>query len=173
MKHTRHPETAGPRTQVMVLKEGDPAPDFEGTTHEGGRFRLGECRGRWVVLYFYPRDHTPGCTREACGFRDAHAALAARGAVVVGVSRDSAASHARFVQKLRLPFVLVADPDETILRAYGARGRKRFMGREVEGPLRITFLIDPQGRIRKIWRQVRPDGHAEEVLRELATLQGG
>ncbi|NGO37844.1 thioredoxin-dependent thiol peroxidase [Limisphaera ngatamarikiensis] len=154
------------------LREGDTAPDFEGLTQTGQRFRLRDCRGRWVVLYFYPRDHTPGCTREACEFRDWHGALDRSGAVVVGVSTDTVASHARFADKYRLPFVLVADSDGTICRMYGVRGQKRFLGRSFEGTLRTTFLIDPEGRIRRVWRRVRPAGHAEAVLKALEELRG-
>lgn len=160
-------------SDAKELQEGDLAPDFEAQTHAGTPFRLREQRGRWVVLYFYPRDHTPGCTREACGFRDRHDALEQLGAVVAGVSTDSVASHARFVQKQRLPFVLVSDPEAVVCRRYGVRAPRRFMGRTREGTLRTTFLIDPEGRIRRIWRQVRPDGHADEVLATLRRLQSG
>jgi len=160
-------------SDVTELQEGDLAPDFEALTHTGTPFRLREQRGRWVVVYFYPRDHTPGCTREACGFRDRYDALQRLGAVVVGVSTDSAASHARFAERQRLPFVLVSDPEGVVCRRYGARGLKRFMGRTHEGTLRVTFVIDPEGRIRRIWRRVRPDGHADEVLATLRELQSG
>lgn len=153
------------------LQEDAPAPDFEALTQDGRPFRLRDCRGRWVVLYFYPRDHTPGCTREACEFRDAHAQFQNQGAVVIGVSTDTVASHARFAERQRLPFMLLADPERSVVRQYGVWGQKRFMGRTVQGTLRTTFLIDPEGRIRRIWHRVRPAGHAAEVLEALRELQ--
>ncbi|MCS7089520.1 MAG: thioredoxin-dependent thiol peroxidase [Verrucomicrobiota bacterium] len=152
-------------------QEGDRAPDFEGVCHDGRVIRLCDFRGQWVVLYFYPRDHTPGCTLEACSFRDTYDAFTAHNTTVVGVSSDSTSSHARFVEKLRLPFYLVSDPKGNIVRAYGALGTKRFMGRLFQGTRRMTFLIDPDGYIRRIWHKVRPLGHAQEVLAELSALQ--
>ncbi|MCX7868141.1 thioredoxin-dependent thiol peroxidase [Limisphaera sp. VF-2] len=159
------------KPQTPRLPEGAPAPEFEALAQDGRPFRLRDFRGRWVVLYFYPRDHTPGCTREACEFRDAHAQFQKLGAVVIGVSTDTVASHARFAERQRLPFLLLADPDRSLVQQYGVWGRKRFMGRTIEGTLRTTFLIDPEGRIRRIWHGVRPAGHAAEVLEALRQLQ--
>jgi len=161
------------KQEPVDLQEGAEAPVFEAPNSEGRLFRLQDCRGRWVVLYFYPRDHTPGCTREACEFRDSYAAFQQEEAVVVGVSTDSVESHARFAARQQLPFVLVADPDRAVVRQYGVWGPKRFMGRLLEGTIRSTFLIDPHGRIRRIWRHVRPAGHAAEVLKELRRLRTG
>ena len=122
---------------------------------------------RSVILYFYPKDDTPGCTKEACAFRDAFADFTARGAVVLGVSADPVKSHDKFVQKFKLPFLLLADEDKRIVDAYGVWGEKTFMGRRYQGIHRVTFLIGGDGRIRKIWPKVKPDEHAAEVLAAL------
>ncbi len=146
------------------LREGDPAPSFALRDQHGNLVRSDELRGRWVVLYFYPKDDTPGCTKEACSFRDHWSELQSEGAVVLGVSGDDERSHARFAAKYELPFPLLVDAGLSTARAYGAYGVKRRFGREYEGVLRQTFVIDPDGRIAKIWRNVKPEGHAEEVL---------
>jgi peroxiredoxin Q/BCP len=146
------------------LKEGDPAPGFELESDNAGTIRLEELRGKYVVLYFYPRDDTPGCTAEACSFRDANSEIEAQGAVVLGVSTDSLRSHEKFRQKHRLPFPLLSDPDHRLAEACGVYGPKKFMGREFLGVQRATFVIGPDGRLAKIWPEVRPAGHAEEVL---------
>lgn len=151
----------------LRLKEGDPAPAFTALTHGGGQVSLADLQGRFVVLFFYPKDLTPGCTVEACAFRDEFAAFMARGAVVLGVSVDSVKSHDRFVEKHQLPFTLVSDEDRKIVQAYGVWGEKRFMGRKFMGTNRVTFLIGPDGRIRKIWPKVTPKTHAAEVLAAL------
>ena len=151
----------------LKLKEGDLAPDFAARTNGGGNVTLSDLRGRNVILYFYPRDNTPGCTREACGLRDDYAEFERRGAVVLGVSTDSTASHEKFATKYRLPFRLLADEDRRIVEAYGVWGEKSFLGRKYLGTHRVTFLIGPDGRIRKIWRKVKPAGHAAEVLAAL------
>ncbi len=151
----------------LSLKEGDPAPAFSAATSGGGRVSLAELKGKNVILYFYPKDDTPGCTKEACGFRDHFAAFAKHGAVVLGVSTDSAKSHDKFVEKFKLPFTLLADEDKAIVGAYGVWGEKSFMGRKYQGTHRVTFLIGPDGRIKKIWPQVKPDEHAAEVLAAL------
>jgi peroxiredoxin Q/BCP len=148
----------------LKLKEGDPAPHFTTTTYTGERVSLADLKGRHVVLYFYPRDNTPGCTREACGFRDHHSSFGMLKAVVLGVSVDSAKSHERFANRYALPFPLMMDEDHKIVRAYGVWGRKKFMGRTYDGTHRVTFLIGPDGRIRRIWTEVKPDAHAAEVL---------
>jgi thioredoxin-dependent peroxiredoxin len=149
------------------LQAGDQAPEFDLATAKG-RVSLRELRGKRVVLYFYPKDDTPGCTKEACGFRDSTARFADAGAVVIGVSPDSAASHDRFAEKYGLPFLLASDPDHATADAYGAWGQKKFMGRSYEGVLRSTFVIDGDGKILKVFPDVKPDGHAEEVLTALA-----
>ena len=151
----------------LKLKEGDVAPVFSAATNGGGKTALADFKGRHVVLYFYPRDDTSGCTKEACAFRDQFAEFKKRGAVVLGVSADPVKSHDKFAVKYKLPFTLLADEDNRIGRAYGAWGEKSFMGRKYLGMHRVTFLIGPDGRIRKIWPKVKPDGHAEEVLAAL------
>lgn len=123
-----------------------------------------------MVLYFYPKDDTPGCTKEACGFRDRMGDLQALGAVVLGVSADDVASHKRFAEKYGLNFPLLADPKRQAILAYGAWGKKNLYGKEYEGVLRQTFLIDPEGRIAKVWRKVSPEGHAEKVAEALKAL---
>ena len=125
-----------------------------------------------MVLYFYPKDDTPGCTKEACGFRDRMGDLQALGAVVLGVSADDVASHKRFAEKYGLNFPLLADPERQAILAYGAWGKKNLYGKEYEGVLRQTFLIDPEGRIAKAWRKVSPEGHAEEVAEALRQARG-
>jgi peroxiredoxin Q/BCP len=151
----------------LALQEGDPAPDFTVSTNAGGKVSLTNFRGQNVILYFYPKDDTPGCTKEACAFRDRFADFKAKGAVVLGVSPDSVKSHDKFVAKYQLPFTLVADEDKEIVKAYGVWGQKSFMGRKYLGTHRVTFLIGGDGRIKKIWTQVKPGEHAQEVLAEL------
>lgn len=148
----------------LRLREGDPAPDFSAAVSGGGTASLDEFRGKHLVLYFYPRDDTPGCTKEACGFRDAFADFERAGAVVLGVSVDSVRKHDKFARKFKLPFRLLADEDKSIVQAYGVWGKKKFMGREYLGTHRVTFLIDPNGRISRIWPAVKPEEHAAEVL---------
>ena len=151
----------------LKLKEGDAAPAFTALANGGQTVALADFRRRPVILYFYPKDDTPGCTKEACAFRDAFADFTARGAVVLGVSADPVKSHDKFVQKFKLPFLLLADEDKRIVDAYGVWGEKTFMGRRYQGILRVTFLIGGDGRIRKIWPKVKPDEHAAEVLAAL------
>ena len=151
----------------LSLKEGDRAPAFTVNTNGGGKISLADFKGRHVILYFYPKDDTPGCTKEACGFRDQFAAFEKRGAVVLGVSIDSPKAHDKFVDKFKLPFTLVSDEDKKIVQAYGVWGEKTFMGRKYLGTHRVTFLIGPDGTIKKIWPQVKPDEHVEEVLAAL------
>jgi peroxiredoxin Q/BCP len=152
----------------IKLKEGDHAPNFKARTQSDGQVSLSDFKGKPVVLYFYPRDDTPGCTKEACGFRDEFAPIKKRGAVVIGVSTDSTRSHAKFAAKYKLPFLLVADEDKEIARAYGVWGPKKFMGMKFIGMHRVTFLIGPDGRIKKIWPKVKPAEHAAEVLAALS-----
>lgn len=151
----------------LKLREGDLAPEFTASTSGGGKVSLSDFKGRNVILYFYPRDNTPGCTIEACAFRDEFAAFKKKGAVVLGVSTDSAKSHEKFAGKFKLPFTLVADEDKKIVQAYGAWGQKSFLGRKYEGTYRVTFLIGPDGRIKKVWPAVKPAEHAKEVLAAL------
>ncbi|MCS6797968.1 MAG: peroxiredoxin [Myxococcota bacterium] len=155
-----------------MLQVGDPAPPFELESTSGGKLSLDSFRGKTLVLYFYPRDFTSGCTREAEAFRDARNKLAARGAVVVGVSRDSIASHCKFRDKLGLDFPLLSDPDGRVTRAYGAWGTKTMYGKKTEGVVRSTFVIGPDGRIRKIFRNVKVDGHVDDVLAALSPSKG-
>ncbi len=151
----------------LKLQAGDPAPDFSATTNGGGKVSLADFKGKPVILYFYPRDDTPGCTKEACAFRDHFAAFKKRGAVVLGVSVDPVKAHDKFVAKFKLPFPLLADEDKKIVNDYGVWGQKVFMGRKYEGIHRVTFLIGPDGTIKKIWPQVKPEEHAAEVLAAL------
>jgi len=152
----------------LTLKAGDVAPEFSAATNGGWKVSLADFKGKPVILYFYPRDDTPGCTKEACAFRDQFAEFKKRGAVVLGVSTDPVKSHDKFVEKFKLPFTLLADEDKRIVTAYGVWGEKSFMGRKYLGTHRVTFLIGADGRIKKIWPQVKPDEHAAEVLAELS-----
>jgi peroxiredoxin Q/BCP len=133
-------------------------------TNGGGKVSLEDFKGQNVILYFYPKDDTSGCTKEACAFRDHYSEFRKKGAVVLGVSTDSGKSHDKFVEKYKLPFTLLADEEKKIVEAYGVWAQKSFMGRKYMGTLRVTFLIGPDGRIKKIWPQVKPAEHAEEVL---------
>ncbi|HEY9509892.1 MAG TPA: thioredoxin-dependent thiol peroxidase [Verrucomicrobiae bacterium] len=151
----------------LKLQEGDPAPAFTATTSGGGKLSLADFKGKNVVLYFYPKDDTPGCTKEACSFRDHFAELKKKGAIVLGVSPDSVKSHDKFVEKFKLPFTLLADEDKKIVEAYGVWGEKSFMGRKYRGTYRVTFLIGPDGTIKKIWPKVKPEEHVAEVLAAL------
>ena len=146
------------------LKEGDKAPDFAVPDASGNIVRLKDLRGKKIVLYFYPKDDTPGCTKEACAFRDAYAKFKRRGIEVLGVSLDSEASHQKFAKKYDLPFRLLADTDRRLSESYGTYGQKKFMGRTYMGNHRMTFLIDDKGKIKKIFSQVKPEDHAEDVL---------
>ena len=148
-------------------KVGELAPSFTTTATDGSTIRLGDFAGKWVVLYFYPKDDTPGCTKEACGFRDVYAQLQKKGAVVLGVSADSANSHAKFTEKFHLPFPLLADETREIVQAYGVWGEKTFMGRKYFGIHRVTFLIGQDGRVKAVWPKVKPEEHAAEVLAAL------
>ena len=147
-----------------MLKEGTTAPAFATTNADGEAVKLKDFRGQKVVLYFYPKDDTPGCTKEACSFRDAFSKYKKQGITVLGVSPDSEASHKKFVTKYKLPFSLLADTDHSIAEAYGVYGEKKFMGRKYMGVYRTTFLIDEKGKIKKIFEKVKPEDHAAEVL---------
>jgi peroxiredoxin Q/BCP len=151
----------------LKLKVGDKAPAFKAQTNGGNTVSLSDYKGKRVLLYFYPKDSTPGCTKEACGFRDNLKALAAKGVVVLGVSKDSVKSHDKFVEKYQLPFPLLADEDQKIVEAYGVLGPKVFMGRKFIGVHRVTFLIGADGRIERIWPEVQAATHAQDVLKVL------
>ncbi len=150
-----------------MLKEGDTAPAFALQDQNGNTVSLSDFAGKTVVVYFYPKDDTPGCTKEACGFRDSYADLTARGAVVLGISADSPDSHAKFVGKYDLPFTLLSDPDKTVIQAFGAWGVKKMYGKEYEGIMRSTFVIGPDGVITKVFPKVKPADHAAEILKLL------
>ena len=151
-----------------MLKEGTTAPAFKTTDANGETVSLKDLRGQKVVLYFYPKDDTPGCTKEACSFRDEFAKFKKRGIAVLGVSPDSEAKHKKFETKYNLPFTLLADTDHAIADAYGVWGEKKFMGRKYMGVHRTTFLIDEKGKIKKVFEKVKPEDHANEVLEAFA-----
>jgi thioredoxin-dependent peroxiredoxin len=150
------------------IEEGTEAPDFELTADDGSTVRLSDLRGKPVVLYFYPKDDTPGCTAQACGIRDSYEDFTEQGAVVLGVSPDDESSHVKFKQKYGLPFTLLADPEHEVADQYGVWGERKYMGKTYWGVERSTFLIDQEGRIAKIMRRVKPDTHADQVLAALA-----
>lgn len=153
------------------LKAGDPAPKFHLNDQNDNGWSLGDFSGKWLALYFYPEDDTPGCTKEACAFRDAYAAYKSAGAKIVGVSPDTHESHSRFVDKYDLPFTLLADPTHEACDTYGVWGTKEHKGKTFEGVTRTTFLIDPDGKIAKVYPDVSPESHAQEVLNDIKQLQ--
>ncbi len=150
-----------------MLQKNEMAPDFTLDSDQGEPFTLSDHRGKKIVLYFYPRDDTSGCTKEACSFRDSHAQFTMKGAVVVGVSPDPVESHTKFRAKYALPFYLLSDPDHSVAEQYGAWGEKKAFGKTSEGILRTTYIIDEEGKIAKVFPKVKPEDHAEEVLAEL------
>jgi peroxiredoxin Q/BCP len=152
------------------VEEGDTAPDFTLSADDGRPVKLSDLRGKPVVLYFYPKDDTPGCTKEACAFRDRTADLQSRGATVLGVSPDDVASHVKFRDKYRLNFPLLADVGHKVTERYGAWREKNMYGKKSMGVQRSTFLIDGTGKVRKVWKKVNVDGHDEEVLAALGSL---
>ncbi len=154
----------------MSLAVGDKAPDFTLPTDGGGEVSLKAMKGKTVVLYFYPRDDTPGCTTEACAFRDALPDFSKVKATIIAVSKDTVASHDKFKTKFKLPFPLASDADGKVCEAYGAWGEKSMYGKKYMGIERSTFLIDGKGVVRNIWRKVKVDGHAAEVLKAAAAL---
>jgi peroxiredoxin Q/BCP len=153
---------------MIMLAEGTMAPDFRLPADGGGEVALSDHRGKKVVLYFYPKDNTSGCTQEACDFRDDYSQITAAGAVVLGVSPDSVKSHDGFKLKFNLPFFLLSDPDHRVAEMYGAWGEKKMYGKSYMGIIRTTFVIDEQGRIVKVFPKVRVKGHSQEVLAALA-----
>ena len=157
---------------MPLVDPGKKAPAFSLKDQDGKTRRLADYAGRPVVLYFYPKDDTPGCTKEACSFRDAFAKFKRRGIEVLGVSLDSETSHQKFARKYDLPFRLLADTGREISDTYGTYGEKKFMGRTFMGNHRMTFLIDDKGKIKKIFSKVRPEDHAEEVLKAFSEGRG-
>lgn len=155
----------------MPFKVGDKAPDFTLPDQEGKMHKLSQYKGEWVLLYFYPKDDTPGCTTEACGIRDKFEDFGDAGITVLGVSADSVKSHAKFALKHSLPFTLLADEEKKVVELYEVYGEKKFMGREYMGINRRSFLIDPKGKIAKYYEIVKPAMHAEEVLKDVEELK--
>ncbi|MBK8417293.1 thioredoxin-dependent thiol peroxidase [Candidatus Villigracilis saccharophilus] len=151
----------------MPIVSGIPAPEFELLDDTSTLRKLSDYRGRHVVLYFYPKDDTPGCTKEACNFRDDYSAYDQAGVVILGVSPDSVRSHVKFKQKFQLQFPLLADEEHKVSERYGVWGPKKFMGKEYVGVLRTTFLIDRDGMVKKVYENVRPAEHSAELLKEL------
>jgi peroxiredoxin Q/BCP len=151
----------------MMIQSNTQAPDFSLQDENGTVRRLSDFRGKPVVLYFYPKDDTPGCTTEACGFRDQYLEYTEAGVTVIGISPDSSSSHTKFKSKYDLPFTLLADEDHKVCDLFGVWGHKKAMGREYDGVFRTTFLIGPEGRILKVFESVKPDGHSAEILAAL------
>lgn len=153
-----------------MLRIGDQAPEFGAHDQDDKLHRLGDYKGKWVLLFFYPKDDTPGCTKEACGLRD-HFGEIAKQVVVIGISKDSVASHTRFAEKYQLPFTLLSDPDRHVIKLYDALTTKKMFGKKFEGTARISYLIDPQGIIAKIYPKVNPAEHAQDIIRDLDQMQ--
>ncbi|RAJ10606.1 peroxiredoxin Q/BCP [Chitinophaga skermanii] len=149
---------------MTQLKEGDKAPNFKGKDQNGNKVSLSDYKGKRVILYFYPKDDTPGCTAQACNLRDHYPELTKKGYIVIGVSIDDEKKHQKFITKYNLPFTLLADDDKTIVTQYGVFGPKKFMGKEYEGTHRTTFLIDEKGKIAKIITKPDTKNHTEEIL---------
>lgn len=150
-----------------MLETGMTAPDFTLKDKNGNDFALSSLRGKRVVLYFYPKDNTPGCTRQACAFAGAYKQFEAKGVEVVGISRDSAASHLKFAEKYSLPFIILSDPELEAIKAYGVWQEKKMYGKTTMGVVRTTFIISPDGVIEKVMNKVKPDTNAAEILAEL------
>ncbi len=149
---------------MALLEVGDRAPEFKTTDQDGESVSLKDFRGRKIVLYFYPKDDTPGCTKEACGFRDDYSKFRKRKIEVLGVSVDDEKSHKKFAEKYDLPFRLLADTDKKIVKDYGVWGEKSLYGRKFMGIHRVTYVIDEKGKVAAVWPKVKPDGHADEIL---------
>ena len=153
----------------MALQIGDPAPGFTLPDQNGDSVSLSDLRGRRVVIYFYPKDDTPGCTKEACNFRDQWSAFEQHNIAVLGISKDGAASHSKFINKYELPFTLLTDAEPCpVADSYGSYGLKKFMGREYMGMMRHTFVVDPEGRIERIYTKVKAETMADDILRDLS-----
>jgi thioredoxin-dependent peroxiredoxin len=153
-----------------VVSEGKPAPEFTLEDDAGETVSLSDFRGKPVVLYFYPKDDTPGCTAQACGIRDAYGEFEQAGAVVLGVSPDKVSKHVKFKEKYDLPFTLLADPEHEVAERYGVWGEKKYMGRSYMGVNRTTFVIAPDGTVAEVMENVKPDSHADDVLASLAAI---
>ena len=155
----------------LAIEEGKAAPDFTLEDADGKQVSLGDLRGRYVVVYFYPRDDTPGCTKEACGFRDLHDSIRARGAEVFGISPDEASAHRKFTDKYALPFKLLCDPEREVMERYGAWGEKMMYGKKTVGVIRSTVIVAPDGTVAKRWRRVaKAADHPAKVLEALGAL---
>ncbi|HEY9828167.1 MAG TPA: thioredoxin-dependent thiol peroxidase [Stenomitos sp.] len=148
----------------MSIQIGSPAPEFSLSNAQGEYIHLSQFRGQWVIVYFYPKDNTPGCTKEACGFRDHFESFQSQNIQILGISPDGATAHQKFIAKHNLPFTLLCDPDASVAKAYESYGPKQFMGKQYEGVYRQTFVIDPTGVIVKIYRKVKAESHAGELL---------
>ena len=153
---------------MMHLKEGDVAPAIQGIDQDGNEITLESYKGKKVILYFYPKDDTPGCTKEACNLRDNHSDLLKMGFAVIGVSADTEKKHRKFIDKYSLPFPLIADTEKKVIEDYGVWGPKKFMGREFDGIIRTTFIINEEGKIEKIINKVKTADHTQQILDELA-----
>ncbi len=153
--------------KMIVLSEGMTAPDFCLFDKEGKEVRLSDFSGKQVVLYFYPKDNTPGCTRQACAFASAYEGFIEKGVEVIGISKDSIASHQKFAEKYNLPFILLSDPTLEVIKAYGAFGEKKIYGKISEGVIRTTFIIGKDGKVERVMKGVKPDTNAQEVLKYL------
>lgn len=157
-------------SSIDRLEPGQQAPDFAAPTQDGDRLRLSDYRGQWVALYFYPKDDTPGCTKQACNLRDGYRDLQHAGIAVVGVSEDDVSSHERFAEKYDLPFPLVADPDRDVLNAYGVYGKRNMYGNTFVGTARTTYLIDPDGVIRHVFKRPKTSAHTGEILKKFEAV---
>ncbi len=155
----------------MKLTTGDKAPTFSLPDQKGKLHKLSDYKGKWILIYFYPKDDTPGCTKEACAIRDNFPKFKKLKLQVLGVSADKVSKHEKFADKYELPFTLLSDEEKTMIKAYGVWGKKKFMGREYMGINRVSFLIDDKGKIAKIYPKVKPADHAEEVLADLEELR--
>lgn len=162
--------TAPARVDIERLEPGQEAPDFEAPIQDGRTLRLSDYRGQWVALYFYPKDDTPGCTKQACNLRDGEQTLQDAGIAVIGVSEDDVDAHAQFAEKYDLPFPLVADPEHDILNAYGVYGERQMYGNTFMGTTRTTYLIDPDGIIRYVFKRPKTDAHTEEILKKFESV---
>lgn len=156
---------------MHMLEAGTKAPDFALLDKDGKEVRLSDFAGKRVVLYFYPRDNTPGCTRQACAFAKAYEGFRSRNVVVIGISKDSVASHLKFAQKYELPFILLSDPELQAIQAYGVWQEKKLYGKTSMGVVRTTYVIDPEGRVEKVMPKVKPDTNAEEILAWMETVR--
>ncbi|MFP4369207.1 MAG: thioredoxin-dependent thiol peroxidase [Candidatus Kapaibacterium sp.] len=156
----------------MALEAGTKAPEFKAQADGGREIKLSDYKGKWLVLYFYPKDNTPGCTKEACSFKDNMEKIASEGAAVIGVSPDNAGSHDKFKEKYDLNFDLAADPDKEICNLYDVIGEKKMFGKTSMGVIRQTYIIDPEGVIRHVYPKVKVDGHVDDVIEKLRELQG-